>query len=153
MIETTLPTGAGVYVRARAHASRMLIARIRPSVLESVPSVPTHAAALTTLSLSLRLPCLLNSRATILTTSTTDIAILVIATTIITIAHRLNTVIDFDRIVVMHAGKVAECGSPRDLLFDEKAFPEGHFRKLVDSTGASSAAELRKRAETAASGA
>merc|ERR1711871_1150918 len=66
--------------------------------------------------------------------------------TIVTIAHRLNTVIDFDKIVVMDAGKVAEHGSAHELL----QIPDGLFLKLVDSTGASSATELRKRAAAAA---
>ena len=66
--------------------------------------------------------------------------------TIVTIAHRLNTVIDFDKIVVMDAGVVAEHGSPSELLAKEG----GLFSKLVDSTGADSAAELRSRANAAA---
>ncbi|XP_067129271.1 multidrug resistance-associated protein 1-like, partial [Centruroides vittatus] len=36
--------------------------------------------------------------------------------TIITIAHRLNTVIDYDRILVLENGCVAEFDSPFDLL-------------------------------------
>ena len=36
--------------------------------------------------------------------------------TIVTIAHRLDTVVDCDKIVVMHAGMVAECGRPLELL-------------------------------------
>merc|ERR1711865_659537 len=67
------------------------------------------------------------------------------ASTIITIAHRLNTVIDFDKILVMDKGTVAEYDSPAALLENE----DGLFTKLVNSTGASSAAELRHRAITA----
>jgi ABC-type multidrug transport system fused ATPase/permease subunit len=33
-------------------------------------------------------------------------------TTVITIAHRLNTVADYDKIIVMHRGKITEAGSP-----------------------------------------
>ena len=65
--------------------------------------------------------------------------------TIVTIAHRLNTVIDFDKILVMDKGKVAEYGPPVKLL--EKK--DGIFTDLVNSTGVSSSAELRKRAAAA----
>ncbi len=36
--------------------------------------------------------------------------------TILTIAHRLNTILDYDRVLVMADGKVAECDAPRKLL-------------------------------------
>ncbi|KAE8213729.1 hypothetical protein CF327_g2770 [Tilletia walkeri] len=35
--------------------------------------------------------------------------------TFITVAHRLSTVMDYDRIVVMHAGRIVETGSPSEL--------------------------------------
>eukprot|EP00928_Gymnodinium_smaydae_P020787 TRINITY_DN18039_c0_g1_i2.p1 TRINITY_DN18039_c0_g1~~TRINITY_DN18039_c0_g1_i2.p1 ORF type:complete len:864 (-),score=185.43 TRINITY_DN18039_c0_g1_i2:187-2778(-) len=60
---------------------------------------------------------------------------------IVTIAHRLQTVIDYDKIVVLHHGEVVEIGRPIDLLDKEG----GHFAKLVASTGESSAKELRRR--------
>ncbi len=46
--------------------------------------------------------------------------------TIITIAHRLGTIRDYDRIVVMNAGIVAEVGPPEDLLAD----PQSRLSKL-----------------------
>ena len=40
------------------------------------------------------------------------------AATIFTIAHRINTIIDSDIIIVVDGGSVAEQGSPRELLLD-----------------------------------
>ena len=37
-------------------------------------------------------------------------------TTVITIAHRLNTVADYDQIIVMNKGKIVESGSPHKLI-------------------------------------
>merc|ERR1719329_1254863 len=60
---------------------------------------------------------------------------------IITVAHRLHTVIDYDRIIVLSHGEVAEQGSPAKLLENE----EGVLSKLVRDTGESAAKELRRR--------
>ncbi|KAF7233037.1 hypothetical protein EG68_07481 [Paragonimus skrjabini miyazakii] len=38
--------------------------------------------------------------------------------TVITIAHRLNTIMDYDRILVLHEGRMLEVGNPRELLKD-----------------------------------
>merc|ERR1712166_539239 len=46
--------------------------------------------------------------------------------TVITIAHRLDTVIDSDMIVVMDAGRVVESGAPEELL----AIEGGDFAQL-----------------------
>jgi ATP-binding cassette subfamily C (CFTR/MRP) protein 4 len=51
--------------------------------------------------------------------------------TLITIAHRLNTIIDYDRIVVMSDGKVAEVGTPAELL----AIPDGIFKSMAAESG------------------
>ena len=60
-------------------------------------------------------------------------------TTLLTIAHRLNTIMDYDVILVMDNGKAKEFGSPRDLLKVEN----GLFSELVDSTGKDSSQVLR----------
>ncbi|XP_068088676.1 ATP-binding cassette sub-family C member 10-like isoform X2 [Hyperolius riggenbachi] len=49
--------------------------------------------------------------------------------TVLTIAHRLNTIMDSDRILVMHAGKVAEMDSPTTLGNNENS----HFYRLINS--------------------
>eukprot|EP01060_Flectonema_neradi_P004870 TRINITY_DN13201_c0_g1_i1.p1 TRINITY_DN13201_c0_g1~~TRINITY_DN13201_c0_g1_i1.p1 ORF type:complete len:1324 (+),score=235.45 TRINITY_DN13201_c0_g1_i1:56-4027(+) len=69
-------------------------------------------------------------------------------TTIITIAHRLDTVIDSDLVVVMDAGHVAEVGHPADLLRN----PDGYFSKMVSSTGPESASHLLQQAMLAKRG-
>ncbi|KAJ9526631.1 hypothetical protein QJQ45_017605 [Haematococcus lacustris] len=50
--------------------------------------------------------------------------------TVLTIAHRLHTIIDSDRILLLDAGKLAEFESPAVLL----QRPGGAFRKLVEET-------------------
>jgi ABC-type multidrug transport system fused ATPase/permease subunit len=40
---------------------------------------------------------------------------------IITIAHRINTIIDYDRILVLDAGKVVEFDSPQTLLNNRRS--------------------------------
>lgn len=54
--------------------------------------------------------------------------------TIITIAHRLNTVIDSDKILVVDSGRIKQFGAPKLLLEDR----EGLFFKMVQGDGTSS---------------
>jgi ATP-binding cassette subfamily C (CFTR/MRP) protein 1 len=44
--------------------------------------------------------------------------------TIIAVAHRLDTILDFDRIAVLERGRVIECNSPAKLLAGKTAFKE-----------------------------
>jgi ABC-type multidrug transport system fused ATPase/permease subunit len=61
-------------------------------------------------------------------------------TTVLTIAHRLNTIMDYDRVLVLDKGELAEYDSPKNLL----ANPKGIFTSMVDATGPGSAEHLRK---------
>jgi len=66
--------------------------------------------------------------------------------TLITIAHRLNTIVDYDRVLVMSFGKVVEFDSPARLLRD----PKSMFSAMVDETGPANAQLLREIAYRAA---
>ncbi|RAK71485.1 P-loop containing nucleoside triphosphate hydrolase protein [Aspergillus fijiensis CBS 313.89] len=44
--------------------------------------------------------------------------------TVIAIAHRLETIVDFDEVIVMEAGQVKEQGNPQKLLEEKGAFAE-----------------------------
>jgi len=63
--------------------------------------------------------------------------------TVLTIAHRINTIIDADRVLVMEQGQVAEYEAPSVLL----GRPESFFSHLVDETGATNAESLRNQAK------
>ena len=43
-------------------------------------------------------------------------------TTVITIAHRLNTIADYDKVIVMDKGRILEIGAPYELLLRKGAF-------------------------------
>lgn len=62
-------------------------------------------------------------------------------TTQLTVAHRLNTIMDYDLILVMDQGRAVEMGPPGELL--EK---NGVFAELVDATGAEGSKALRAMA-------
>ncbi|CAF3840294.1 unnamed protein product, partial [Rotaria sp. Silwood1] len=65
--------------------------------------------------------------------------------TVLTIAHRLRTVIDSDRIMVLSHGELLEFDSPHVLLSN----PESEFTSLVNQTGAAEAKYLRDLANDA----
>uniref|UniRef100_A0A8C5PJK7 Canalicular multispecific organic anion transporter 1 n=1 Tax=Leptobrachium leishanense TaxID=445787 RepID=A0A8C5PJK7_9ANUR len=50
--------------------------------------------------------------------------------TVLTIAHRLNTILDSNRVMVLDAGKIIEFGSPKE-LFEQK----GHFYSMAKDAG------------------
>ncbi|KAI9188630.1 P-loop containing nucleoside triphosphate hydrolase protein [Polychytrium aggregatum] len=62
--------------------------------------------------------------------------------TVLTIAHRLNTIVDYDKILVLDTGNVVEYDSPRVLLQNKAS----EFSRLVDETGQANAAVLRSMA-------
>ena len=53
--------------------------------------------------------------------------------TILTIAHRLNTILDYDKIVVMRDGYVIEVGPPQELLKRQSS----SFRAMAIDAGIS----------------
>ena len=61
--------------------------------------------------------------------------------TVLTIAHRLNTIIDYDRILVMDNGVIAEYDSPSALLANEAS----KFRAMINETGSSNAEYLANK--------
>jgi ATP-binding cassette subfamily C (CFTR/MRP) protein 4 len=65
--------------------------------------------------------------------------------TVLTIAHRLNTIMDSDRVLVMEAGRVAEFAPPSQLLSD----PDSMLSRLAEQTGHANATNLRYRANQA----
>jgi len=63
--------------------------------------------------------------------------------TVLAIAHRIGTIIDYDAIVVLEKGKLVEHGSPAQLLSKPGG---GHFSRLVEDTGSGHAEHLRELA-------
>ncbi|KAI9438180.1 hypothetical protein H4582DRAFT_2111639 [Lactarius indigo] len=72
--------------------------------------------------------------------------------TVITVAHRLQTIIDADKVIVLDAGRLVEFDKPSELLKIE----DGKFRSMVDESGdrdllytmASKAAETKRGGNT-----
>uniref|UniRef100_A0A674EG61 Cystic fibrosis transmembrane conductance regulator n=1 Tax=Salmo trutta TaxID=8032 RepID=A0A674EG61_SALTR len=65
--------------------------------------------------------------------------------TVLTIAHRLNTIIDSDRILVLDAGQIHAYDEPYTLLQN----PDGIFFKMVQQTGRQEAVALLQSAKQA----
>ena len=66
--------------------------------------------------------------------------------TVLTIAHRLDTIIDVDRVLVLDAGKVVEFDEPITLMKNE----DGIFSSMCRATGKDSAKKLKLMAQKAA---
>ena len=66
--------------------------------------------------------------------------------TVLTIAHRLHTVIDYDTILVMGSGKLLEQGSPHDLLNER----DGALTGMAQALGVAGANALLKKTLQAA---
>lgn len=67
------------------------------------------------------------------------------STTLLTVAHRLQTVLDYDQIVCMANGKCVEAGTPHSLL----SKPQSMLSETVDSLSGRAAARLRAIASKA----
>jgi len=65
-------------------------------------------------------------------------------TTLLTIAHRLETIMDYDKILVMDNGKAAEFGTPSELIDNN-----GIFTELVNATGEGATALIAMAKEAA----
>ena len=66
-------------------------------------------------------------------------------TTLLVVAHRLQTIIDLDSVLVMEEGKCVEFNDAATLLDD----PESFFSGLCDATGPATNLFLREQAEKA----
>lgn len=62
--------------------------------------------------------------------------------TVLVIAHRLNTIIDSDRVAVLDKGRLAEFGAPKDLLDIQDSL----FSSMVKETGPKMEWQLKKAA-------
>ncbi|XP_021200213.3 ATP-binding cassette sub-family C member 4 [Helicoverpa armigera] len=61
-----------------------------------------------------------------------------VSCTVLTIAHRLNTIMDSDKVLVVSSGEIAEYDHPYVLLSD----PDSHFSAMVRETGEKNSANL-----------
>ncbi|XP_035718149.1 multidrug resistance-associated protein 4-like isoform X2 [Vespa mandarinia] len=66
--------------------------------------------------------------------------------TVLCVAHRLNTIIDSNRIIVMDGGEIAEFDHPYELLRNK---PNGLFAQMVNNTGRIMSKNLLQQAEMA----
>ena len=82
--------------------------------------------------------------------------------TVVVIAHRLGTIIDSDKVLVLDAGRVVECAHPHELLdrFSPAHAPDGRrpppdavsFAAMVAETGPDMERDLRRQAKAAFDG-
>ncbi len=50
--------------------------------------------------------------------------------TVICVTHRLQTVVDYDRMVVMDSGRVANVGTPSELIHTDEEIPDMEIESL-----------------------
>ena len=62
----------------------------------------------------------------------------------LTIAHRVNTILDSDRVMVMEQGRISEFDTPQALLSN----PSGKFSDLVQTTFGVSPEDVMKNRTT-----
>ena len=55
--------------------------------------------------------------------------------TVLAIAHRLETVIDYDKIMVLEAGEIVEFGSPLELLNKPITGSDAWFARMINEMG------------------
>lgn len=60
--------------------------------------------------------------------------------TVVTVAHRLHTIMDSDKVLVMDAGSAKEYDIPHKLL----QIDDGIFRGMVEATGHQESEQLKK---------
>ncbi|KOB67257.1 ABC transporter family C protein ABCC2 [Operophtera brumata] len=65
------------------------------------------------------------------------------ACTVLTVAHRLNTIMDSERVLVMDSGRLVEFDHPYRLL----ANPHGYFTKMVNETSDKMSTQLNQIAK------
>ncbi|XP_015609831.1 multidrug resistance-associated protein 4 [Cephus cinctus] len=65
--------------------------------------------------------------------------------TVLTVAHRLNTIMDSDKVLVMDQGEAVEFGHPHELLQNEN----GYFSNMVRETGTVMTEQLKRIAKEA----
>ncbi|KAI8611779.1 P-loop containing nucleoside triphosphate hydrolase protein [Chytriomyces sp. MP71] len=69
------------------------------------------------------------------------------SSTVLCIAHRLQTIIDFDAVLVLDYGKVVEFGAPHELLQkNEDGDPNAWFSRMVAQMGVDAQKQLRAAA-------
>lgn len=72
--------------------------------------------------------------------------------TLLTVAHRLRTIFDFDRMIVMHFGMIVQMDTPEKLIREEGGIlrtmcqRSGEFELLLELTNTAAAAAKRLRA-------